>query len=240
MLSEGNFQAFRIAPPPKLSTEKTPFEKMLAAKERATGCVQTMRGLLDKLENSLQPQKAANASEISNSVDKIVQNLRNSFEELCFCVGDHKIAQQLPTIQPRKRSRMPCATKPTAAPKKTVIIKTTSKIKNAVSRPDGERFVGKLPRGAHIDLHLTKIPIAYRERIKKKSKPGVAAKERLIIGLKDGCEDLNIRVPPLDLDEMRFYREDYACIRKVFDNKDCYWCYGYAVATYEKQKQKNG
>lgn len=234
MLSEGNFQAFRIAPPPKLSTEKTPFEKMLAAKERATGCVQTMRGLLDKLENSLQPKKATTASEIGNSVDKIVQNLRDSFEELCFCVGDHKTAQHMPTIQPRKRGRTPCATKTTASTK-SVRLKTATR-KKTPSRRAGEKFAGKLPRGARIDLHLTKIPVSYRERLKQKTQSAVSAKARLIIGLKDGCEDLKIRVPDLDLDEMRFYREDYNCIRKVFDKKDCYWCYGYAVATYEKQK----
>lgn len=78
---------------------------MIEAKERAIRHVHTMRGLLDKLDNALQPTGTC-ATAISSSTDKLITELRTSFQELCYCVSDRRTAEAVGAIGSRP-SRTP-------------------------------------------------------------------------------------------------------------------------------------
>lgn len=98
----------------ELLRRKAPLEQMIEAKERAIRHVHTMRGLLDKLDSALQPKGTTCATAISSSTDKLITELRTSFQELCYCVSDRRTAEAVGAIGSRP-SRTPLTQKPSAA-----------------------------------------------------------------------------------------------------------------------------
>ena len=204
------------------SRKTTPFQKRLESKEEAIGCTRTMLTQIQKVLDCLQPKDAMTTDAISSDTEQSVRELRVSFERLCNAVGMHRDAERLPDVKKKAQDSSMIGLFPTV--QKHVQLPKKEATPGAPAAPSRRKL-----------LHKAKISGSALKVLTGDGSISDARRKAFDSGMSCGCQDLGIRPPQIEYDEMRFYMEDMAEIKAKHQGKSSYWLFGYAIAKYEKR-----
>ena len=204
------------------SRKTTPFQKRLESKEEAIGCTRTMLSQIQKVLDCLQPKDAMTTDAISSDTEQSVRELRVSFERLCNAVGMHRDAERLPDVKKKAQDSSAIGLFPTMP--RHVQLPKKEATQGAPAAPSRRKL-----------LHKAKISGSALKVLTGDGSMSDARRKAFDSGMSCGCQDLGIKPPQIEYDEMRFYMEDMAEIKAKHQGKSSYWLFGYAIAKYEKR-----
>ena len=182
------------------SRKTTPFQKRFESKEEAIGCARTMLSQIQKVLDCLQPKDAMTTDAISSDTEQSVRELRVSFERLCNAVGMHRDAERLPDVKKKAQDSSMIGLFPTV-PKHVQLPKKVA-TQGAPAAPSRRKL-----------LHKAKISGSALKVLTGDGSISDARRKAFDSGMSCGCQDLGIRPPQIEYDEMRFYMEDMAEIK---------------------------